>query len=189
MLETCPTTLKEANAFVEKVHRHHKKARGHRWSIGAEANGQLVGVAIVSRPVSRKTSQYTVADVVRLATNGHRNACSFLYAKVTQICRLMGFVKVQTFILISEPGESLKALREMGWVEAGISEGGDWNVPSRGGRRTDQPQEPKMRWECVFKFCKLKVQGQPCVREIGHSGKCRIKGEVKRITTQPQESE
>ena len=40
--------LSEANAFVEKLHRHHKKVQGHRFSIGAKLNGELVGVAIVS---------------------------------------------------------------------------------------------------------------------------------------------
>lgn len=45
--------------------------------------------------------------------------------------------------LDEEGGASLRAA---GWKFDCISEGGDWNVPSRGGRRTDQPQQPKQRW-------------------------------------------
>lgn len=34
MLEVCPMTLKEANAFVEQYHRHHGPVVGHKFSIG-----------------------------------------------------------------------------------------------------------------------------------------------------------
>jgi hypothetical protein len=56
----------------------------------------------------------------------------------------MGYERIQTFILDTEPGVSLKAA---GWEFDGESGGGDWNVPSRGGRRTDQPQQRKHRWK------------------------------------------
>ena len=150
-MKSVPITLDEAKKFVGQEHRHHKPPVGHRWSIGAEVSGELVGVLVVSRPVARNTPQYVVAEITRLATNGYANACSFLYAKATRIAREMGYHKIQTFILKSEPGASLKALKDLGWVCEGESAGGDWNTPSRGNRRTDQPQEPKMRWSCTFK--------------------------------------
>lgn len=56
----------------------------------------------------------------------------------------MGFKRIQTFILEEEIGTSLKAA---GWEFDRMSDGGNWNVPSRGGRRTDQPQQPKQRWK------------------------------------------
>ena len=34
MLEIVPITLKEANKFVERNHRHHKPTVGHKFSIG-----------------------------------------------------------------------------------------------------------------------------------------------------------
>lgn len=37
MLELVPITLKEANAFVEQHHRHHKPVVGHKFSIAAMA--------------------------------------------------------------------------------------------------------------------------------------------------------
>jgi hypothetical protein len=59
----------------------------------------------------------------------------------------LGYDAIQTFILASEPGTSLIAA---GWKCCGPSAGGDWNRPSRGNRRVDQPQEPKIKYEKVF---------------------------------------
>ena len=53
MLEICPMTLKEANAYVEQYHRHHKPVVGHKFSIGCSDGEKIVGVAIVGRPVAR----------------------------------------------------------------------------------------------------------------------------------------
>lgn len=138
--------LADANAFIANMHRHHKPIVGHRWSIGVEQAGELVGVATIGRAVARMTPQngkHAVAEVTRLATNGHKNACSFLYAAAARGAEALGYTKIQTFILASETGVSLKA---SGWTNDGPSAGGDWNRPSRGGRRMDQPQEPKIKW-------------------------------------------
>lgn len=143
-LRVFPITLKQANALVAKLHRHHKPVVGHRFSIGVkDETGVIHGAAIVGRPVGRKNPQYEWAEVTRLVTDGTKNACSILYAAVARICKEMGFLRVQTFILDTESGISLKAA---GWKFECISEGGDWNVPSRGSRRTDQPLCPKQRW-------------------------------------------
>jgi hypothetical protein len=110
-------------------------------------DGELIGAAIVGRPVARMTEQYAVAEVTRLVTDGTPNACSMLYSAAARAAKAMGFSRIQTFILESEPGSSLRAA---GWVRELTSAGGDWNVPSRGGRRTDQPMEPKTRWAVTF---------------------------------------
>lgn len=56
----------------------------------------------------------------------------------------MGFDEIQTFLLFEESGVSVKAA---GWErDEKPTEGGDWNRPSRGGRRTDQPMGKKWRW-------------------------------------------
>jgi hypothetical protein len=136
--------LSEANVFVSSLHRHHKPVTGHRFSIGAMEHGKLVGVAIIGRPVARMTDQKHVAEVTRLCTDGTKNACSFLYSLAARICKMMGFKSIQTFILESEPGTTLRA---SGWIMVGKSKGGDWNCPSRGGRRTDQPMEAKVKWQ------------------------------------------
>lgn len=139
-----PLTLAQANALVGQWHRHHKLAVGHRWSIGVESDGQLVGAAIVGRPVARMTPQYSVAEAIRVVTNETKNACSKLYSACARAADAMGFDEIQTFILKSESGVSLIAA---GWKEdKRVSRGGDWNRPSRTGRCIDQPMEPKRRF-------------------------------------------
>lgn len=139
--------LAEANAFVLALHRHHKPVVGHRFSLGLLDNDRLCGVAIVGRPVARMTDPRTVAEVTRLCTDGTKNACSHLYAAAARAARALGFSKIQTFILATEPGTSVAAA---GWDFETISDGGDWNRPSRGARRTDQPMTPKVRWGKVL---------------------------------------
>lgn len=142
-MKVVPLTLQQANEAVATLHRHHKPVIGHRFSIGVEKDGRLVGAAIIGRPVAHNTDQYAVAEVTRLVTDGSKNACSTLYSAAARAARAMGYDRIQTFILESEPGTSLKA---SGWELDGWTEGGTWNRPSRGGRRDDQPQERKQRW-------------------------------------------
>ncbi len=142
-----PLTLAKANAAVARLHRHHFPVVGHRYSIGAYDDGELVGVAIVGRPVARACDQFKIAEVSRLATNGHRNACSFLYAAAARAADAMGYESIQTYTLASEPGTSLRA---SGWTDEGPRCGGDgWQ--SRVGRRNDQPTCAKRRWKKVLR--------------------------------------
>lgn len=136
--------LSEANDFVTRHHRHHKPVTGHRFSIGlVDGDGQLIGVAIVGRPVARNTDQKNTLEVLRLCTNGEKNACSQLYAAAARAGYELGYRVIQTSILDSEPGTSLRA---SGWEFAGRSRGGNWNSKSHPHRRTDQPMCPKQKW-------------------------------------------
>lgn len=138
-----PLTLKQANSAVASLHRHHKPVVGHRFSIGVCHGERIVGAAIVGRPVARMTDQYDVAEVTRLVTDGTKNACSILYAACARAAKAMGYTRIQTYILDTEPGTSLRAA---GWKMSGETDGGNWNCPSRGGRRTDQPMGKKQKW-------------------------------------------
>ena len=124
MLEVCPITLKEANAFVEQHHRHHKPATGHKFSIGCTDGEKIVGVAIVGRPVSRYLDDGWTLEVNRLCTDGTHNACSMLYAAAWRAARAMGYHKLITYILDSESGTSLKAA---GWKCVGQAGGLRWS--------------------------------------------------------------
>lgn len=146
-LRVVPLTLKQANEFIKEHHRHHKSVVGHRFSIGCEEGDKLVGVAVVGRPVARACEQYRCAEVTRLATNGHKNACSKLYSACARVAKEMGFNRIQTYILESESGVSLKS---SGWHKECDTAGGDWNHSWRKGRRVDQPMEPKQRWAKVL---------------------------------------
>jgi hypothetical protein len=145
-LTIVPITLHEANAFVERFHRHHQAARGCRFCIAvADEDGRIRGVAIVGRPVARRLDDGYTAEVLRLATDGCPNACSALYAASWRAARAQGFRKLGTYILASEPGTSLRAA---GWRLVGQRGGGSW---SRSGRpRIDtHPTEQKQLWEAV----------------------------------------
>lgn len=146
MLELTPVSLAQANEFVEKHHRHHKRAAGHKFSIGCSANGQLVGVVIVGRPVSRYLDNGKTLEVNRLCTLGTKNACSFLYAAAARVAKAMGYSKIITYILESENGCSLKAA---GWKCAGLAGGKQWT----GARKPSvplYPQEMKYRYEKIL---------------------------------------
>jgi len=135
--------LPEANAFVKEHHRHHKPVVGHLFSIGAAKDGKIVGVAIVGRPVARMRDDGETAEVTRLCTDGTRNACSFLYGACSRAAFALGFKRIGTYILASEPGASLMGA---GWRMVGETGGGSW---SRGDRpRVDKhPTEPKLLFE------------------------------------------
>lgn len=115
--------LAEANEFVERLHHHHKKIQGHRFSLGAETEAGLCGVAIVGRPVGGQHQRDWV-EVVRLCTDGTPNACSFLYGAAARAAKALGFVRIQTYILRSEPGTSLKA---SGWKFERLSHPVGWH--------------------------------------------------------------
>lgn len=142
MMRVVHIELADANEFIAKHHRHHKPVVGHRFSIGAEVDGELVGVAVVGRPVARNTDQRNTLEVTRLATNGHKNACSILYAAAARAGKELGYHSIQTFILETELGTSLKA---SGWEMIGETIGRPWNSPSR--RRVDKhPLANKTKW-------------------------------------------
>ena len=123
MLTLTPVALATANAFVNAHHRHHKATAGHKFSIGCAKDGELVGVAIVGRPVSRYLDDGWTLEVNRLCTTGEKNACSILYAASARAAKAMGYRKIITYTLDSESGSSLRAA---GWNCAGLAGGKCW---------------------------------------------------------------
>ena len=113
--------LKDANAFVEQYHRHHKPVVGHRFSISCVIDEKVCGVAIVGRPVARLVDASTTLEVTRLVTDGTANACSFLYGAAARAGKELGYSKIQTYILESETGVTLKA---SGWTMVFVTQGG-----------------------------------------------------------------
>ena len=143
MLKLIPISLKDANSFVAAHHRHHKPVVGHKFSLACEQNGQLVGVAIVGRPVSRYFDNGTTLEVNRLCTTGEKNVCSFLYGAAARAAKALGYQKIITYTLDSEPGVSLRAA---GWECVGLAGGKRWT----GQRRPAvdlYPAQMKLRYE------------------------------------------
>lgn len=159
MLRVRPLTLKQANETVALWHRHHKPVVGHRFSLAVYEDERLCGACIVGRPVARMCDAYATAEVTRLVTDGTKNACSILYAAAARACEAMGFDKIQTYILESESGTSLKAA---GWIKELDTSGGAWEHTA-GPRRQDQPTCPKSRWAKVFHATRRNLQTNPQV--------------------------
>lgn len=143
-LTVVPVELREANDFIGLHHRHHKPVVGHRFSVGIiDESGVLRGVAVVGRPVARKIDHHAVLDVTRCATDGVKNGCSALYGAAARVGKALGYSLIQTYILDSETGTSLRAA---GWEDDGVAGGGQWKHTDGKPRRTDQPTEPKRRY-------------------------------------------
>lgn len=155
MIRAIPLELKEANAFVEKLHRHHSPVVRDKFRVGAEVDGKLVGVIQVGRPLSRKLCDGKTLEVLRCCTDGTKNVCSFLYSRCARVAQELGYEKIITYILESEMGISLKA---SGWYcDKDSCGGGSWNVPSRPReleplqmslfpQKQKYPTEKKQRW-------------------------------------------
>lgn len=116
-LRIAPVTLADANEFVRKLHRHSRPVVGHRFSVGCEARTrllggpewQLVGVAIVGRPVAPRLDDGKAAEITRLCTDGTPNACSMLYGAARRAARALGHSPIYTYTLPDEGGASLRA--------------------------------------------------------------------------------
>lgn len=144
-LATTPITLREANAFVQQHHRHHGPARGCLFCVAVAIEERVVGVIIVGRPVSRMLDDGFTAEVTRNCTDGTLHAASKLYGIAWRAAQQLGYRRMVTYVLSSEPGTSLTAA---GWKCYGTAGGGSW---SRDGRpRVDtHPLQEKMRWEAT----------------------------------------
>lgn len=140
--QAIPISRKEANDYIEKLHRHHGKTVGDKYRLGAVVGNKIVGIVQVGRPVSRYLDDGKTVEILRLCTDGTPNVCSYLYSRAVKIAYLLGYEKVITYTLLSENGASLKA---SGFTLDGVTRGGSWSCKSR--PRTDKaPTCQKKRW-------------------------------------------
>ena len=145
MLSLCPISLKEANAFVAQLHRHHKPVPGHKFSIAVTDGERVRGVAIIGRPVARHADDGVTLEVNRVCTDGAKNACSMLYGAAWRATKAMGYQRLITYTLPEEGGASLRAA---GWRLIGETGGGRWSRNNRP-RVDTHPLQQKLRWEAV----------------------------------------
>ena len=147
-MRAIPLTLADANAFVTEHHRHNKRVQGHKFSVGAVHDDELVGVVIAGRPVARKLDDGITIEVTRLCVNesAPKGACSFLYRVAWRTASAMGYQRMITYTTDQESGASLRGagLREVARSPA-WSEGKGWTTRSN---REWQPVHAlgKIRW-------------------------------------------
>lgn len=143
-MELRPISIRAAMRVVDEWHRHLEKPQGAKSAIAAWQDGRVVGVALVGRPVSRMDQRdWRNGEVVRVATDGTKNACSFLYARAKRLLQAMGYQRCLTKTLPEEGGASLRAVKAK---YLGRSRGGSWDRVNRR-RRSRAPKQPKLRWE------------------------------------------
>ena len=106
-MKIVPITLRQAQAFVASLHRHNKAPRGHKFSVGLEHDGRLVGVAVASRPVARALAG--ALEITRTCTDGTPNANSMLYGAIRRAAVAMGYETIYTYTQHGESGASLRA--------------------------------------------------------------------------------
>lgn len=143
-LHIVPIIQREAMAYIERHHRHHKPPRGSIFQIAvADEDNEIRGVAMVGRPVSRVLQDGWTLEVNRVATDGARNACSMLYGACWRTAKALGYRRLVTYTLPEEGGASL---RGAGFTLLGQAGGGSWSSDNR--PRVDlHPLQVKFRWE------------------------------------------
>lgn len=153
-LYVVPCTIREAQQFIADYHRHHPMLQGALFAIGlartdVEKDWQIdkvCAVATVGRPVSRHLDDDWTAEITRVcALPSVPNACSMLYGACRRVALAMGYKRVITYTLASEPGSSL---RGAGFRVVADVRGENWDRPSR--PRVDcAPLQNKLRWESI----------------------------------------
>lgn len=138
-----PISLKLANEFVLANHRHNKPVTGHKFSIGLFDDEKLIGVAICGRPVARMADDGLTLEVLRVCTDGTRNANSMLYSRVKKIAQVIGYRKVLTYTLAEESGSSLRAV---GAQKDGIVKPREWSREKRKRETQNIYKKEKIRW-------------------------------------------
>lgn len=142
-LKLKPITFSEACQFIDLHHRHHKRPQGWKFGTSAWDGDKMVGVIIVGRPVARMLDNGSVLEVTRCCTDGTKNAASLLYGAAWRAAKALGYTKIITYTLDTEPGTTLRAA---GWIRVGERGGGEWSVPSRPRKKTLNPGR-KVMWE------------------------------------------
>ena len=145
MLDLQPITYQEACQFIDEHHRHHLPPQGWKFGIAVNDGSKVVGVVTVGRPVARMLDDGWTLEVTRCATDGTRNACSKLYGAAKRATFALGYKRLITYTLQTEPGSSLLASN---WKCLGEAGGGTWNRKRR--PRVDKaPTVQKTLWEAV----------------------------------------
>ena len=146
-MELIPVSLKEAQKFIDEHHRHNSAPIGHKFSIGLQENGELIGCCIVGRPVARNLDDGKTAEVTRVCVlEGYKNGNSMLYGAAVRACKAMGYKRVITYTLPEESGASLRGAGFKYDGEGGGCSG--WDRPSRPREGPEKyPKGKKIRWK------------------------------------------
>lgn len=145
-MKVLPISIQSAKEYVARWHRHSSVPASALFAIACGDPQALepCGVAIIGRPKARALQDGVTCEVVRCATDGTANACSFLYAAAVRAARALGYKRCITYTLARESGASLRAV---GAERTAQVRGRSWTTKTR--TRTDKSRaqrEDKVRW-------------------------------------------
>jgi hypothetical protein len=119
-----------AKAFVRKVHRHHPNpTAGAVFQIAAAIGGEIVGVALVGRPLAVSFCDGWTLEVNRTCTVEAKNVNSALYGAAWRAAKALGYRRLITYTQKGESGVSLRAAGYRIVAERPARPG--WDSPSR----------------------------------------------------------
>jgi hypothetical protein len=145
-------SLREADRFIAKHHRHHSPSQGGIVALGLWEGTKLVGVSVLGRPVSRMLQEQGIVECVRSCVlpdlegvGDHANcAASVLAARLRRVAQSLGFARMVTYTLPTESGSSLDGA---GWQDdLSLAGGGEWDSPGRSRDAANYPTVRKRRW-------------------------------------------
>ena len=140
-MKLAPCTVKEARRIIARWHRHLPYVQGGLFAVACVDDAAVLGVAVAGNPC--RTWQGTGRIFIsRVATVGADNACSMLYGSLCRASKALGYREAWTYTLLDEPGTSLRAA---GFIDMGLTDGGEWDRPSRRRSAAEEPG-PKRRW-------------------------------------------
>ncbi len=146
-LRVVPCTIGEARAFVERAHSHLHAPISALCAVGvAIEGGELVCVAMLSRPVSRELQAQGCAEVTRCASDGTPHAASMAYGAISRAGIALGWRRLVSSTLLGEAGTCLRAA---GWrpvAMRGPRSLAEWSSARRDRQDAAQPGA-KVRWE------------------------------------------
>jgi hypothetical protein len=142
-VDVVPIMQRAAREWVNETHRHLSAPRGDLYRTSLTVDGVTAAVGMAGRPCRQLHDGRTV-EILRIASVAtvETNACSRLYARLIQAGKALGYRRFVTYTLPSEPGTSLRAA---GFEDDGLTEGGEYNCPSRPRKPVEQ-SSPKRRW-------------------------------------------
>ena len=153
-LHICPISIKQANSFVEKWHRHNAPVKVARFAVAVQNVNEICGVAIVGTPNARLLTDGFSVEILRCATDGTKNACSMLYGACLRASKALGYRRVYTYTLHTESQSSLKA---SGFTLDSVSAGGSpWNTSKRKRKNQEISMVKKNRWVKILNQGKKK---------------------------------
>ncbi len=155
-LELVPVTLTDAKRLVNGFHEHNETTAKQTWKFGTgvACDGELVGVAMVGRPMGRGLDQTLDVEILRVCITEkgrYRNAASMLYGAACRMAAAGGYRTAYTYTLAEEDAACGRAAGFE--LDAELLARPSWDTPTR--LRNDEtlfgprkrPTGPKVRWK------------------------------------------